>query len=133
MHNRFEQDGARLLHGFLECERARNLEGHVAGVHVVIFAVVEAHANIGDRKTRKKPTLSGIANAFFDGWNPVFGNGAAENIVHEFNALAPRQRLHLNAAKAKLAVAPGLFFVFAFGVSFAADGLAIRDLRRMEF
>ena len=39
---------------------------------------------------------------------------------------------NLDAANAELAVAAGLFLVLAFGVGFAADGFAIRNLGRLQ-
>ena len=64
--------------------------------------------------------------------NPVARDRAAENVVNELDAFAAFDGLHLDAADAELAVAAGLFFVFAFGVGFAANGFAIRNLGRLE-
>ena len=88
------------------------------------------------KSTTGKPAriaaLGGIAHTFFHRRNPVAGNGAAENVVHEFNSLPARERFELDAAQAELAMAAGLFFVFAFGVGFGANGFAISDFRRMD-
>src|SRR5260370_9385835 len=113
VHHRLEQRRAGLLHGFLEGERAGNLEGHIRGIDIVIFAVVKDGAEIHDWKTCEEAARSSVANSFFDGGNPVLRNGAAEDIVDEFDALAALDRLHLDAADAKLAVTAGLFLVLA--------------------
>ena len=131
VHDRFEQRGLRLLHRFLESQRAGDFEGHVGRIDVVIFAVVEAGAEIDDGKAGQKAALGGVANALFDRGNPVVRDRAAENIVDELDAFAARKRLHLDAADAELAVAAGLFFVLAFGVGFAANGFAIGNFRRL--
>ena len=98
----------------------------------MILAVVEARAEIGDRKSGQKAALGGIAQALLDRGNPVLGNGPAENIIDELDALASRQRLQADAAKAELPVPAGLLLVFAFGVGLAADGLAVGNLGRLQ-
>ena len=98
----------------------------------MIFAVVEAHAEIHHRKSRQKAALGRIAHALFHRRNPVLGNRAAENIVHELDSRAARQRLHLDAAHAELPVAAGLLLVLAFGVGLAANRLAVGNLGRLE-
>src|SRR6266851_2244115 len=96
--------------------RACNLERHVRGVDIVIFAVVEDGTEIHDGKAGEETAGRGITYALFDGGNPVLGDGTAKNIIDEFDALAALDWLHLDAADAKLAVAAGLFFVLAFDV-----------------
>ena len=127
-----EKRGLGGFHGFLESQRAGNFESHVAGVHVVIFAVVQADAEIDHRETREVAARGGVANSLFDRGNPVLGDGAAKDVVDELDALAAFGRLHLDAADAELAVAAGLFFVLAFGIGAAANGFAIGDFGRLE-
>jgi hypothetical protein len=74
----------------------------------------------------------GIANALFDGGNPVLRNGAAENVIHKFNAFAALKGFKLDAAYAELAVSAGLFLVLAFRVRLPTDGFAVRNLGRLE-
>ena len=98
----------------------------------MVFAVVEDSAEIGDRESSKVAARGGIANAFLDRRNPVFRDCAAENIVHELDAFAALDGLHLDAAHAKLAVPAGLFLVLAFGVGFAANSFTVGNLGRFE-
>src|SRR5580704_7131522 len=56
-HYWFEQARPRLFHRFLERERPRDLERHVARIDVVIFAVVQAYAEIHHRKSREVSAL----------------------------------------------------------------------------
>jgi len=60
------------------------------------------------------------------------GNRSAKNIVNEFDALVTLGRFKLDAADAELAVAAGLFFVFAFDVGASANGFAVRNFGRLE-
>src|SRR5947209_7152207 len=98
MHDRLEQRGPSLLHGFFEGEGAGDLEGHVGRVDVVVFAVVENGAEIDDREAGQVTARGGLANSSFDGGNPVLGDGAAENVVDEFNSFATLDGFHFNAA-----------------------------------
>src|SRR5258708_7490016 len=132
VHDGFEENGTRLLHGFLEGERAGNLESHVRRIDIVILAVVEDGAEVHDGESRQEAPGSGIPDALLDGGNPVLRDGAAKDIVDELDALAALDRLHLDAAYAELAVATGLLFVFAFDVGFTADGFAVRDFGRFR-
>ena len=51
VHDRLEERGASLLHGFFESQRAGDFEGDVGRIDVVIFAVVEDGAEIHDGET----------------------------------------------------------------------------------
>src|SRR5258708_22731209 len=122
VHHRLEKRRARLLHGFLEGQRAGNLEGHIRGIDIMIFAVVKDGAEIHDWKTCEEAARSSVENSFFDGRNPVIRNGAAEDIVDEFEALAELDPLHLYASDAKLALTVRPFLVHDFTVFFPASG-----------
>src|SRR5271167_2416022 len=132
MHDGLEQRRAGLLHGFLESERAGDFERDVRRIDVVIFAVVEDGAEIGHGESAEMAARSGFANAALDGGNPVLGNGAAENVVDEFDALVAFGRFEFYAADAELSVTTGLLLVFAFGVRFATNGFAVRNFRRLQ-
>jgi len=119
VHDGFEERGTRLLHGFLEGQRACNLESHVRGIDIVILAVVEDGAEVHNGKSRQEAAGSGIADALLDGGNPVLRDGAAKDVVDELDALAALDWLHFDAAYAELTVAAGLFFMLAFDVGFA--------------
>ena len=98
----------------------------------MILAIVQDGAEVHDRKSRQESAGSGIADALLHRRNPVFRDGAAEDIVDELHALAALDRLHLDAANAELAVPTGLLFVLAFHVGFAANGFAVRDFGRLQ-
>ena len=51
VHDGLEKRWTRLLHGFLESQRTGNLERDIGRIHVVVFAVVEDSAEIGDRES----------------------------------------------------------------------------------
>ncbi len=132
LHDGFEENGTRLLHGFLEGQRAGDFERDVRGIDVVIFAVVEDGAEIHDWESCQEAPGGGVANSSFDGRNPVLGDRPAENIVDELNSLATFDGLHFDAADTKLSVAAGLLFVLAFDVGFPADGFAVRNFGRLQ-
>src|SRR5208282_2271198 len=132
VHDRFEESGPRLLHGFFEGKRAGNFERDVRGIDIVILAVIESGAEIGHRETRKMAARGGFANAAFDRRNPVVRNGAAKDVVHKLDALIALGRLELDAADTELAVPAGLLLVFALGVGLAADGFTIGNLGRLQ-
>ncbi len=57
---------------------------------------------------------------------------AAEDVVHELEIGAARERLHLDLAVAELAVAAGLFLVAAVRLDRRRDRLAIGNPGRLE-
>ena len=98
----------------------------------MIRAVIKRHSEVDDRKTGEVSARSRVFDSFFHGRNEVLWNRAAENVVDEFELSAARQRLHLDLAVAVLAVPASLFLVAALHVGFAANRLAIRNLRRLQ-
>src|SRR5260221_5827656 len=108
MHHRYEERGAREFHGFLERKRAGDFESDVGRIDVVIFAVVQSGAEISHWKTGEKAAHGRFANAAFDGRNPVVRNGAAEDVVDEFDSLVALGGFKFYAAYAELARAAGL-------------------------
>ena len=120
------------FHGFLEGDASGHLERQVVRIDVVVRTVVEDDPEIDHREAGQVAAPGGVANAFFDGRNEVLRNGAAEDVVDELELAAARQRLHLDLAVAVLAVAAGLLLVAALHVGLAADGLAVRDLGRLQ-
>ena len=69
---------------------------------------------------------------FLDGRHELPRNRAAEDVVHELEVGAARQRLDLDLAVAELAVAAGLLLVAAVRFRGRLDRLAIRDARRLQ-
>src|SRR5579862_3234548 len=132
MHDRLEKRGSSLLHGFLEGQSAGYPESDIGRIDVVIFAVVEADAEVGHWKASQISCLSRFAYPSFHGRNPVLGNRATEEVVHKLNSSAARQGFHLDATNAELPVATGLFLVLAFRVGLGANGFAIGHLGRVQ-
>ena len=98
----------------------------------MIRTVIQDNSEINDRKSSQISPRRSVFNAFLNRWNIVLRNRAAENIVHELELGPARQRFHLDFAIAVLAMTAGLFFVASLHVGFAANGLAIRHLRRLQ-
>ena len=98
----------------------------------MVLAVVQHGAEIHHREAGQVAAFGGGANALFHRGNEIVGNGAAEDVVHELETGAARQRLHAHPADAELAVSAGLLLVLALGVGLGANRLAIGHLRRLE-
>ena len=126
-----EQRGLGLLHAFLEGERAGDLEGDVARVHVVVLPVVEDGAEVHHRVAGQVPALGRGHDALLHRRDEVPGDGAAENVVHELEPRPARQRLHLHPGDAELPAPARLFLVLAFGLGPGADGFAVGNFRRL--
>jgi len=87
VHDGFEERGTRLLHGFLEGQRACNLESHVRGIDIVILAVVEDGAEVHNGKSARKPRAA-ASRMPFSTEESVLRDGAAKDVVDELDALA---------------------------------------------
>src|SRR5437016_3924706 len=98
----------------------------------MIAAVIKDDAEIDDREPCEESALGRFHDALLDSGNVVARDGAAENVIHELELTAARQRFHLDLAVAVLAVSAGLLLVAALHIRFAADGLAIWHLGRLE-
>src|SRR6185503_20380463 len=75
---------------------------------------------------------AGVLNSALHGRHVLPGDGAAEDLVHDLEIRAPRQRLHRDLAVAELAVPAGLFLVAPVCLDLGRDGLSVRDARRFE-
>ena len=117
---------------FLESDAAGGLERQFVRVDVVIRAVVQDHPEVDDREAGEISTLRRFHDALFHRRNVVLRNRAAEDLVDELEVAAARQRLHLDLAIAELAVAAALLLVASLHVGAPANGLAIRNLRRLQ-
>src|SRR5256885_14617690 len=95
VHDGLEQGRLGGLHGLLEGDAAGHLEGEVVGIDVVIRAVVEDDPEIDYRKTSEVAASGGVFDSLFYCGDEVLGDGAAEDVVDEFEFSATGQRLHL--------------------------------------
>jgi len=106
--------GAGLLSWLPESERAGDFEGHVGRVDVVVFAVVENGAEIDDRSRRRITARGGFREFLFSTEGIQFlGMAPPKTSSTNSIAFAALDRLHFNAADAKLTVTAGAF-VLAF-------------------
>src|SRR5205814_8635612 len=96
-------------------------------IPTVIDNPFKAHLRISVQITAQ----GSIFNSLFHHMNKVSRNGAAENVVHELEFRASRQRFHFNLAVAILTMAASLLLVTALNVGASANGLAIRNLGRL--
>ena len=94
--------------------------------------VVDRGAEVHHRIAGQVAAPPGVLDALLDGWHELPRDGAPENLVHELEVLAPRERLDANLAVAELAVSAGLFLVPAVGIRWHRDRLAIRNARELE-
>ncbi len=128
-HDRFKDGGACLGDGLLHSQRGGNFKRLRGRVHRVIFAVYYGYLDIDHRVARNEAALERFAHAFFDAWNVLSGNHAADNLVLEDKGFftSCRQWFDLQPYVAKLTVATALPFVASIGAGLFADGLAIGD------
>ena len=86
------------------------------------------HLHIDDRIAGDHAVLHGLLNALVHGGDELTRDGAADDAVHEFVALAGGIRLDLEPDVTVLAAATGLAHELALRLDRAADRLAIGDL-----
>src|SRR3954470_454928 len=129
LEHRLEQDGLRAARRLLEGERARDLEGDLRGVRVMVLAVDERHAHVDDRVARAHAVGQRFLDALLDGGDELDRHGAAADLRDEVEALAG-SRLDVDVDDAVLARAAGLADEAALDLlGRAADRLAVGDLR----
>src|SRR5436305_15333601 len=95
----------------------------------MIGAVVEDDPEIDYGKSGEVAASGGVFDSFFYCGDEILGDGAAEDVVDEFEFSAAGERLHFDFAIAVLAVSAGLFLVASLDVGFAGNGFAIGKLR----
>ena len=127
-HDGFEEGGFRLLHAFAEGEARGHLEGHFAGVYVVVAAVEDGDLDVDYGIAGEEAAGGGFADAFFYGGNVLAGDGSAEDLVFEDDAAAAGEGFDAEFAVAELAVASGLFFVAALGFGACRERFRGREL-----
>src|ERR1035438_7070444 len=92
-------------------------------------AVDDFDFDVNDLVAGIHAALDGFFDAVNDRWNVFLGNGAADNFIDDFYALAFFIRRNGDAGVAVLALAAGLPDELALAFSVFGDRLAIRNLR----
>src|SRR2546430_2135185 len=130
VHDRLEQHGTRLPGGLLHGHRARDLERHLARVHVVVGAVHELHLHVDHRVPREHAALQGLLHALLHRADVLLGNRAAHDLVLEDEAGARLLRLEVDDDVSVLPAAARLANEFALHVLHPlAHRLAVGHLR----
>ncbi len=99
----------------------------------MVLAVDERDAEVDHRVARKHAALGGLLDALLDRRAVVLRDRAAEDLVHELETAALRERFDVDDADAELAASAGLFLVLAFDVlDLLLDRLEVGHLRRVQ-
>ena len=88
--------------------RAGDLERHFRRVNLVERAIVQRDLEVDHREAGQHARLHGLFDALLDRPDILTRNRAADDPVHELEALAALQRLELQLDMAVLALAAGL-------------------------
>src|SRR5438105_1519130 len=132
-HHRLEQLRLRPLHRFLEGHRARDLEGALARVDLVVRPVDELDLDVDDRIAGEHAGLHRLLDARVDRPDVLLGDLAADDLVLELVAGARRLRGEVDDRVAVLARAARLPDELAPDLlDRLADGLAVGDLRAAD-
>ena len=95
-------------------------------------AVEDRRPEVDHRVAGEEAAHARVLDALLDGRDELPRDRAAEDVVHELEVAAARQRLDLDLAVAELAVAAGLLLVPAVRLGGRGDRLAVRNPRRLE-
>src|SRR6185437_4378880 len=128
LHGGLEQGRLGLLGGFLEGHGAGDLEGHFAGINLVVGAVEERDLDVAHGIAGEHAAFERLLDALLDRLDELLGDRAADDVVLEDEAGAGGAGLDGDLDVAVLAAAAGLADVLALGLGFGADGLAVGDL-----
>src|SRR5205085_8021886 len=128
-HDRLEQDAARLPGALLETDRAGDLERHLVRVHLVVAAVEELHLEVDHGVAREHAALHRLLYALADCGDVLLRDGAALDLVEEFEPAPLRSRADVQPDVAVLTSPAALADVLALGLHFLGDGFAVGDLR----
>src|ERR1035441_7640158 len=127
--DRLEQHGLGAFGGLFERERARDLEGDLRGVHVVVLAVDQRHAHVDHRVAGPHAVHKGLFDALLDGGDVFGGDVPALDLVDELEAVA-RGGLQVDVDDPELTRATGLADELALDLlDGGAHGLPVGHLR----
>ena len=98
----------------------------------MIRAVIQRDFDVHRRIARQNAALHRFVDAFFNRRNVLARHRAADDLIHEFEARATRQRLDANPGVAELTAPAALFLMAAMHFGFAFDGFEIGNFRRRQ-
>src|SRR5438046_8620395 len=128
LHDRLDDHRPSLRHGRLECHRARDLEGHLVGVDLMLRAVHDGGPQVDHRVTRDDAVLHGLFDPLLDSLLPVLRQAVSADPPLVFEAGAALERLEVDDDVTVLALAAGLADIAALTLRGLGERLAIRDL-----
>src|SRR5436309_2683566 len=129
VHDRLEQDRPRPARRLLDRHRARDLERHLARVHVVVRAVHQLDLHVHHRVAGEDAVLERLLHALLHRADVLAGDRAPDDLVLEHEARRGPAGLEVDHHAAVLATAAGLADEFALDVLHAlADRLAVGHL-----
>src|SRR6185437_1290208 len=130
IHDGLEQHRMRALGRLLERHGARDLERHLARVHVVIRPVDQLHLHVHHGIAGEHAVLHGFLDPLLHRADVLTRDHAAHDLVLEHEALPRARRLHVDHDVAVLSLAARLADELPFHLLHALlDRLAIRHLR----
>src|SRR5680860_641547 len=129
LHDRLQQLRSRLERAFAEGGAGGDLERHHARIDVVIGAVGERHLDVEDGETRQHARLHHALDALGDARDIFLWHVAADDLVHELEALALLVRLDRHLDARELPGAASLLLVGVVDIGTLGDRLAERHLR----
>src|SRR3989304_4384532 len=109
--------------GLLDPQGRGDLERHLRGVHLVVGAVGEPHADVDHRVAGQHAHVHRLAHALLDRGAVLPWNGAADDLVLEREALARLRGLGLEVDVPALPTAAGLADIAALRLGQLADRL----------
>ncbi len=108
---------------------AASLERQFVRIDVVVGAVDDVDVDVDDRIAADDAVEHRFFDALLAGRNVFLGNGAADDLVLDRDALAALVRLNLDDDVAVLTATARLLDQLAFAIGSRRDGFAISDLR----
>src|SRR5438034_1462089 len=128
-HDGLEDDRIGLRHRPLEGHRARDLEGDLRGVDLVVGAVDDGRLDVHHRVAREHARLHRLLHALPDRRDVLARDDAALGAVDELEAAARRERLDAQHDVAVLPPPARLPDELRLLLDRLADGLLVGDLR----
>ena len=128
LHDRLEENSAGLLDGVLQREDAGHLERQFVGIDFVERSIDDLHLDVDHLVAGMNAAADGFFDAVDDRRDVFLGNGTANDLVFDLDALALFVGLDLDAGMAVLTATTRLADELAFTFSGLGDGFAVGDL-----